>query len=108
LGLFQHVNFVTWSRMVNGTLRGSVLDHVCSNNPTLLSNLKSTHPIFGDHLLISFDYLITQKNPNIVLKRDWSFYNKNKLCDLLSNIDFKWMCQMFKTFGTCLSKGFWQ
>jgi exonuclease III len=28
LGLFQHVNFVTWSRLVNGTLRSSVLDHV--------------------------------------------------------------------------------
>ena len=88
LGLFQHVNFSTWSRMVNGVLRESVLDHVYSKNPTSLSNLKAIRPVFGDHMLITFDYAITQDSPNEIWKRDWRLYSKTKLCDVLRTFDW--------------------
>jgi hypothetical protein len=74
--------------MVNGVLRESVLDHIYSNNPTFLSNLKAIRPIFGDHIIITFDYSITQGIPDVIWKHDWRFYSKNKLCNMLANSDW--------------------
>ena len=39
LGLVQLVNFPTWYRLVNGSLRSSVMDHVYWNNATLLDHI---------------------------------------------------------------------
>ncbi len=33
-GLYQHVNFPTWSRLVGGCLKQSILDHIYTSNPT--------------------------------------------------------------------------
>ena len=38
----QLVEFQTWSRLVNGVLRTSVLDHIYFNDATMLSNMKVT------------------------------------------------------------------
>ena len=88
LGLFQHVNFATWQRLVNGSLKESYLDHIYTNNPTLFSNIQSVCPIFGDHLLVIIEFLTTQENENITWKRDWRFYNPEILSRMLSEIDW--------------------
>ena len=88
LGLYQHVNFPTWSRIVNGTLKESILDHVYSNNPTLIHDIGSVVPVFGDHLLVFFDFSIGTGNKNIIWKRDWRLYSKELLCTELSRINW--------------------
>ena len=88
LGLFQHIHFCTWSRIVNDTLKESILDHVYSNNPTFLDEPKAITPIFGDHLLIYFDYNFVISNEKINFKRDWRFYSKERLCHELSFVDW--------------------
>ena len=40
LGLEQLVEFQTWSRLVNRSLRTSVLDHIYSNDGTMISNIE--------------------------------------------------------------------
>ena len=88
LMLFQHVTFPTWSRTVNGSLKESILDHIYSNNPTLVNDIRSLVPIFGDHLLIFFYYSFSNKNKIITWKRDWRFYSKEALCEKMSIINW--------------------
>jgi hypothetical protein len=88
LGLFQHVNFPTWSRTVNGTHKESILDHIYSNNLTFMHDIRSVVPIFGDHLLIFFDLSLTNKNKNVMWKRDWRLYSKEALCNELSAVNW--------------------
>ena len=58
----QMINFPTWSRLVNGRLRESVLDHVYTSNPTVVCDLYSVQPMFGDHLLLVC-YIESDKPP---------------------------------------------
>ncbi len=89
LGLFQHVNFPTWSRMINGTMKSSVLDHIYSNVPTLISNVQYINPTFGDHLLVMFDLLFSVEKYKIIWKRDWRFYSKERLLSMLNDLDWE-------------------
>ena len=98
-GLFQHVNFATWSRMVNGSHKESTLDHIYSNNPTFFSNICSVCPIFGDHLLIIIEFLSTHRSDNTILKRDWRCYNPLLLSSMLSCVDW--------SFDVCNVQQFW-
>ena len=50
--LFQMINFTTWSRVINGVKKESVLDHVYVNCAAIIKNITSIEPTFGDHLLI--------------------------------------------------------
>ena len=52
MGFIQVVNFTTWSRMVNGEWRESVIDHIYSNDATTITNLKSNQTMIGHHVLI--------------------------------------------------------
>ena len=88
LGLYQHVNFPTWSRTVNGTLKESILDHIYSNCPTLVNDVRSLAPIFGDHLLIFFNYSIAHDDMGTVWRRDWRFYSASSLCSELSVVNW--------------------
>jgi hypothetical protein len=49
--LEQLITFPTWTRVVNGVTRESILDHVYSSDPTSIANISSACPVFGDHLL---------------------------------------------------------
>ena len=75
-GLFQHINFVTWSRLISGDLKSSILDHVYTNNPTSVTEINSITPTFGDHLLVYFDYAINDDPIEPTIKRDWRLYSK--------------------------------
>ena len=88
LNLVQLVNFPTWSRMVNNNLRESILDHIYVSNPLTVRDLKNSKPTFGDHLLVSFLYNCKCHSPVEIVKRSWVNYDKNKLADSLSKIDW--------------------
>ena len=53
--LTQLINFTTWERLIGGTFKTSILDHVYVKDFKMISNITSTKPMFCDHLLITFD-----------------------------------------------------
>ena len=88
MNLVQLVNFPTWSRMVNNTHRESILDHIYVTNPLSTRDLLNFKPTFGDHVLISFNYDCTIPRPDRIIKRSWVNYDKDKLIEGLSNVDW--------------------
>ena len=52
LNLIQVVNFKTWSRTINGTIKESLLDHVYLNIISTFDSVFYDTPVFGDHLLV--------------------------------------------------------
>ena len=84
----QMINFPTWSRLVNGRLRESVLDHVYTSNPTVMCDLYSVQPMFGDHLLLVCVIDSNKPPPASCIKRSWCKYSKEALCDLLARVDW--------------------
>ena len=60
-GLIQLVDYDTWSRLVNGTWRTSILDHVFTNDETMISDVRPIEVILGDHRLVLFS--IEEKTP---------------------------------------------
>ena len=87
-GLFQHINFATWSRLIGGDLKSSILDHIYSNNPTSVTETSSITPAFGDHLLIYIDYALKSDPIVPTYKRDWRRYSKELLNIELGKIDW--------------------
>jgi exonuclease III len=77
--MVQLVDFTTWSRKVNGVVRESVLDHVYASDPTLLTNLSSLRPVFGDHCLVHFKYTAGRPLVKTTIKRNWMHYDKEQL-----------------------------
>ena len=74
--LTQVVNFNTWSRIIKGKKKESLLDLVYVSNIATMSNVSFSTPTFGDHLLVMVDILIKITAPiHLVLKRDWSKYS---------------------------------
>ena len=58
--LVQMVDFVTWSRMVGSIVRSSILDHIYVKDHTLVRNLRSLKPLFGDHMHLMSEIDITK------------------------------------------------
>ena len=50
-GLTQVINFKTWSRTINGVKKESLLDHIYTNNVSIINNVNFEVPTFGDHVL---------------------------------------------------------
>jgi hypothetical protein len=69
LSLIQLVKFPTWSCVINNVKKCSILDHVYTNDKTLVKNLSSFEPHGGDHLVVTFDLKETLQN-QILLTRD--------------------------------------
>ena len=84
--LTQLVHFLTWERLVMGNIKTSTLDHVYVKDFNLVSNLKSTKQIFGDHSLISFTISIGHQGPQQVIRRNWQCYSKEKLLSDMSTL----------------------
>ena len=74
----QIVSFDTWSRVVNNTLRCSILDHIYVKDVTRITNLSSHTPTFGDHLLLSFEIASSKMMETEIQKRNWKTYSKGK------------------------------
>ena len=85
--LVQLIDFKTWTRTINGVKKESTLDHIYTDDATLVNEVNFKIPTFGDHFLI-----IAQLNFNLVnnlvshCKRNWSNYCPTKL---LNNIFLK-------------------
>ena len=88
--MIQLVKFPTWSRIVNGVLRESLLDHVYSNNPLDVINLHKIDPICGDHCMVVFSVKLSKLPPTYSYRRNWKNYDKSKLCESLNLVD--WSC----------------
>ena len=86
--LIQIIEFPTWSRIVNGVLRESTLDHVYLTVPSVCSSVESLKPCFGDHVLITITINAARNLPEITQRRDWRRYSKDNLVELLSNINW--------------------
>ena len=86
--LIQIIEFPTWSRIVNGVLRESTLDHVYLTDPSGCSSVESVKPCFGDHVLITITINAARNLPEITQRRDWRRYSKDNLVELLSNINW--------------------
>ena len=48
--LVQIIEFPTWSRIVNNVLLESTIDHIYVKDPTLVGDIQSIKPLFGDQL----------------------------------------------------------
>ena len=88
LDLIQFVNFPTWTRMIGNNLKFSTLDHIYAKDPSFVSNLDSNDPIFGDHLMISFNIPLKKPEIEFVYKRDWRLYKKENLIKMLSQVNW--------------------
>ena len=82
------VEFNTWSRVVNGSIKESILDHVYIKDVTSISNLGSTTLEVGDHKLVTFNISSTAPTAKTVFKRNWTKYNKENLINELLSCDF--------------------
>lgn len=85
----QIVEFATWSRVVNGSFRESVLDHVYVPNPCLINNLQRIKPFFGDHHMVTFEITATKSTQKLSINRNWKNYNKLNLCVELGKVDWQ-------------------
>ena len=82
--LIQLIDFPTWSRTINGIRKESILDHVYVNNCSLVNNLTSIEPTFGDHLLIVIELnLHLDDYLQSYVRRDWKNYSKTSLIQQL-------------------------
>ena len=85
LKLIQVVYFTTWQRIVNNSLKESVLDHVYVRDPNHISNLKIVTPLIGDHKLLTFNIAAKPETPKVKFKRNWTSYSKESLVTELRN-----------------------
>ena len=90
--LIQTVYFDTWSRVINGIKKASLLDHVYANNIETVGNVFFKEPIFGDHVLALVELnLISEFSCNLTIKRKWSNYCdaalKNNIAGRLASIN---------------------
>ena len=88
MNLIQLVEFPTWSRVVNNVLQESTIDHIYVKDPTFVSGIQSTKPLFGDHLLVSMTLGLGKKALEISIRRDWRKYTKEVLLEELSLVDW--------------------
>ena len=83
--LQQIIDFCTWSRIVNGVEKESLLDHVYVTD---LATIKAVHylePVFGDHVLVIIElHSKIDLATNVHVKRNWKGYATLKMDNLVS------------------------
>ena len=90
--LEQMIQEDTWSRIINGNLTSSRIDHVHTTCQDNLQRMQYSNEAYSDHLLIKFN-LTTNENiqpTKPTYKRSWYGYNKEKLCAELETLN--WDC----------------
>ena len=75
-------------RIVNNVLLESIIDHIYVKDPTLVSGIQSTKPLFGDHFLVSITIGLEKGEPDVSIRRDWRKYSKEVLLGELSLVDW--------------------
>jgi Reverse transcriptase (RNA-dependent DNA polymerase) len=91
LGLIQQINGNTWCRVINGTAKRSLLDHVYSKETTFQS-IRTLDLGIGDHQAIYLEEFNKSKrnhNPRSpAVVRLWSKYSAESYSELISPADF--------------------
>ena len=88
MGMLQLVKFPTWSRIVEGLIRTSSINHLYTNDQTLISSIGSTEPGIGDHLIIHFEIEFKIEEPTPIIKRAWKHYSKENLNKKLGSVSW--------------------
>ena len=88
LNLSQIVRDITWSRVVNGSIKESILDHIYIKDVTQVEGLAVTSPEVGDHKLIKFGIASTRHIPKTMMRRSWRSYSKDSLNEGLTACNF--------------------
>ena len=88
LNLIQMVQFKTWKRIVNNTIRESILDHIYVNDCSVPCVLDYIEPLIGDHKIVTMQILGKKEAPKTIMKRNWRTYSKENLITLLNEIQF--------------------
>ena len=101
LDLHQTINFNTWSRVINNTLCTSILDHVYLKDPTQITDISSTTPPFGDHLMIAFKIKSLKSTHEKIYKRNWIHYSKEILTQKLHNENWDINFDSVQSFWNC-------
>ena len=86
--LIQIVTETTWSRIINGIKKESLLDHVYANNIETIINVSLSRPIFGDHALVMVE-IVSKSLPDqkVTTSRNWKNYDAEKVkCNLLTSL----------------------
>ena len=74
--LIQIVNETTWSRVINGTKKESLLDHIYVNNLAPVLNVSNDFQLFGDHALVVVELCFKAANGSGVFTvRNWNDYS---------------------------------
>ena len=74
--LFQIIDFDTWSRVINGTKKESLIDHIYVNDINCVVNVKFEVPTFGDHVLAIAELNLGMKHENKNhIVRNWKDYS---------------------------------
>ena len=87
-GVVQVVKFETWSRFVQQIKRSSTIDHIYTDHPKYLTEILPINTEIGDHKLITCKIVGKHVEPKLIYKRNWRYYSKEKLVELLSTISF--------------------
>ena len=88
MSLVQMVDFPTWHRSVNGSVKSSTLDHVYCNDITIIYNLHSITPYMGDHSIIIFSINEKVTLPEPAWRQNWKNYNPDMLNSRLAILDW--------------------
>ena len=103
--MIQVVDFNTWSRIINGNRKESMLDHVYLNNFDIFDSVYFENPVFGDHVLVILK-LATKKAPHIncsALKRNWFNYSVS----LLNSTLLPMLVTVHDIFINCSVRSYW-
>ena len=86
--LVQIIEFPTWHRVINDSYKESLLDHFYVRDPTQITEIKNIKPLIGDHDLVILNLPNESITPDIIIKRCWKTYTKEKLIAELAEISF--------------------
>ena len=59
--LIQIVTETTWSRIINGIKKESLIDHIYVNDSSTVANVRFEVPTFGDHVLAITIFLAKER-----------------------------------------------
>ena len=90
--------------MVNGQVRSSVLDHLYTNDATMVSKIGSVNPMIGDHTVVTAVIAGLVPDPDPVFKRDWRTYTKSKLIEKLNSIDWSFKANDVQSYWYLLEE----
>ena len=99
--LVQCVDFTTWSRTCQGQLKQSILDHVLTNNVSLVESIEEGNAPFSDHIpvIATLDVRREEKRKQGHWIRNWKNYSPELLTDRLSRVNWNIDCSEVQDYS---------